>query len=131
MEYTTLKLIHQGAVAVSVAGFFARGLASQAGAAWVSSRPAKTLPHIVDTVLLLSALALAWMLQLTPGQAPWLLAKLIGLVGYIGLGVVALRAGVPRGVRLAAWLGALLTVAWMVSVAITKQPTGFLAGALS
>ena len=39
---------------------------------------AKTLPHLVDTVLLLSALTLAWMLRLTPGNAPWLLAKIVG-----------------------------------------------------
>ena len=31
-------------------------------------RAAKSLPHVVDTVLLLSALTLAWMLRLTPGE---------------------------------------------------------------
>jgi hypothetical protein len=30
----------------------------------------KVLEHVVDTVLLLSALTLAWMLRLTPGDAP-------------------------------------------------------------
>jgi len=124
MDYFTVKLIHQGAVALSLTGFFVRGAASLAGAGWVRHRAAKTLPHVVDTVLLLSALTLAWMLRLTPGNAPWLAAKLLGLVAYVALGVVALRPGRPRWVRLAAWLAALATAAWIVSVALTKDPLG-------
>ena len=126
MEYATLKLLHQGAVVLSIAGFFLRGAAGLAGARWVRGRLARTLPHVVDTVLLVSALALAWMLRLTPGNAPWLLAKIVGLIVYVGLGIVALRPGRPAAVRATAWLAALATVAWIVSVAITKTPLGFL-----
>ena len=127
MDYAVVKLIHQSAVTLSVSGFFLRGAASLAGARWVGSRAARTLPHVIDSILLLSALALAWMLRLTPGNAPWLLAKVIGLIVYVGLGVVALRPGHPRGVRAAAWMAALLTALWIVSVAITKNPLGFIA----
>src|SRR6185436_6922057 len=106
LDYAALKLVHQSAVALSVTGFFVRGLASFSGAGWVRSRAARTLPHAVDTVLLLSALAMAWMLRLTPGNAPWLLAKIVGLVLYVGLGVVALRPGRSLAVRAAAWTAA-------------------------
>ncbi len=127
MDYSTIKLIHQTAVTLSLTGFFVRGAGSLAGAKWITSRPAKTLPHLVDTVLLASAITLAWMLQLNPLQAPWLMAKIIGLLAYIGLGVVAMRATLPRRTRALAWIGAVATAAWIVSVAITKQPAGFLA----
>ncbi|ABE46607.1 Invasion gene expression up-regulator, SirB [Polaromonas sp. JS666] len=127
MDYLALKTVHQAAVALSLAGFFARGLASLLGAAWVRGRLARTLPHIVDSVLLVSALLLAWRLQLTPGAAPWLMAKIAGLLVYIGLGVVALRPGRPAAVRAAAWVTALATFGWIVSVAITKNPLGVLA----
>ena len=127
MEYATLKAIHQTAVALSLTGFFARGLASLLGAAWVRGRLARTLPHIVDSVLLISALLLAWTLRLTPGSAPWLMAKVVGLLVYIGLGVVALRPGPRASVRAVAWVAALATFGWIVSVAITKNPLGFLA----
>jgi uncharacterized membrane protein SirB2 len=80
MDYALVKLVHQGAVTLSLTGFFVRGAASLAGAHWVQGRAAKTLPHVVDSVLLLSALTLTWMLRLDPGHAPWLLAKIIGLV---------------------------------------------------
>lgn len=124
MDYFTLKLVHQTAVALSITGFFVRGAASLAGARWVAGRAAKALPQLIDTVLLVSALALAFTLRLTPGNAPWLMAKIAGLVVYIALGVVALRADRPHGVRAAAWVGALAVVGWMVSVAITKSPLG-------
>lgn len=124
MDYFTVKLIHQCAVALSIAGFFVRGAAALAGAGWVRTRPARTVPHVIDTVLLVSALTLAWMLRLTPGNAPWLTAKVVGLVLYIALGVMALRPGRPAGWRMAAWLAALATAGWIVSVALTKDPLG-------
>ncbi|MEO6017729.1 MAG: SirB2 family protein [Polaromonas sp.] len=127
MDYLLLKTIHQTAVALSLAGFFARGLASLRGARWVRSRLARTLPHVIDSVLLGSALALAWQLRLTPFAAPWLMAKIAGLLLYIGLGVVALRTGPPVALRAIAWVGALATFGWIVSVAITKNPLGALA----
>lgn len=127
MDYALVKTIHQTAVALSFAGFFARGLASLRGTRWVHGRVAKTLPHIVDSVLLLSALTLAWMLRLNPAHAPWLLAKIIGLLVYIGLGMLALKPGRPAAVRACAWLAALATFGWIASVAITKSPLGFLA----
>ncbi len=130
MDYGVLKAVHLGAVALSLGGFFTRGLAALRGASWVRSRPARTLPHIVDTVLLLSALAMAWMLRLTPANAPWLAAKIVGLLLYIALGIVALRPGRPWRSRAAAWLAALAVFAWIVSVAYLKTPLGFFAAIL-
>jgi uncharacterized membrane protein SirB2 len=127
MDYGVVKLVHQGAVALSLLGFFARGAASLTGAAWVRRPAARRWPHVIDTVLLLSALLLAWMLRLQPAQAPWLLAKIGGLLLYIGLGVVALRPGLPWRWRAGAWLAALATAGWIVSIAVTKSPWGFLA----
>lgn len=127
MDYAGLKLIHQCAVALSVAGFMLRGAAALAGARWVRGRAARTWPHLVDSVLLLSALALAWTLRLNPLATPWLLAKIAGLLAYIGLGMLALRPGRPWPLRALAWLAALGVVGWIVSVALSKQPSGFLA----
>jgi uncharacterized membrane protein SirB2 len=126
MDYPTLKALHQGFATLSFAGFLARGAASLSGAGWVRSRPARILPHVVDTALLASALGLAFTLRVDPVHTPWLAAKIAGLVAYILLGIVALRPGRPVGVRAAAWVSALAVFAWIVSVAVTKQPSGFL-----
>ena len=125
MDYPTLKLIHLSAIACSGLGFTIRGVASLRGAPWLQGRRAKTVPHVVDTVLLLSALALAVQLQLNPAHTPWLLAKLIGLALYIALGMVALRPRFSLAVRSGAWVLALGVFAWIASVAITKSPLGF------
>ena len=126
MDYATLKLVHQTAVVLSISGFLARGVGALAGAAWVRSRLAHSLPHGVDTVLLASALGLAWMLRLNPLATPWLLAKVVGLLLYIALGVIALRPGLPRPARAIALTAALLCFAQIVATAITKRPAGLL-----
>ncbi len=126
MDYATLKLVHQASVVLSISGFVVRGLASLAGAAWLRSRVARTLPHVVDTVLLVSALGLAWTLRLNPLATPWLLGKIILLLAYIGLGMVALRPALPRHWRAAAFAGALLCFAHIAAMAITKRPAGLL-----
>lgn len=127
MDYLVLKIIHQSAVALSISGFFARGLGSLLGARWVRGRTARSVPHVVDTVLLASAIALAWMASINPLHAPWLMAKIIGLLAYIGLGLVALRPGFAVRTRALAWLAALITFIYIVSVAISKNVAGFLA----
>lgn len=126
MDYLAVRTFHESAVALSIGGFTARAGAGLAGMAWVRTRWAKTLPHGVDTALLASALVLVAMLRVNPFATPWLLAKLCGLAAYIALGVVALRPGVARGTRAGATVAALLVAGWIVSVAITKSPLGWL-----
>lgn len=127
MDYGVVKLIHQSAVALSFVGFLARGLGMLADSDWVRGRVARTLPHVVDTILLLSGVTLAWQLRLSPTAAPWLAAKLLGLVVYIGLGMIALRRGRTKRQRTVAGIAALVTFGYIVSVALTQDPLGFLA----
>jgi uncharacterized membrane protein SirB2 len=125
MDYAVVKTIHQTAVALSIVGFVARGVGMFAGAAWARGRIAKTLPHGVDTLLLLSAITLVAMLGLNPLSTPWLMAKIGGLLLYIALGMLALRPALALPLRAAAWVGALVTFAWIASVAMSKNPAGF------
>jgi len=124
VDYFAVRAIHQTAVAVSFCGFFARGVGVIAAAKWVRSRITRTVPHVVDTVLLATALWLVWQWHATPRTTPWLVAKVFGLLAYVVLGGVALRPATPPRWRVAAWLAALATFAWIVSVAISKDPLG-------
>jgi uncharacterized membrane protein SirB2 len=128
VDYALLKTLHVGAVLLSGAGFFARGIGMLMNARWIRGRAARLAPHVVDTVLLLSALALAWTMGVSPLSHAWLAAKLVGLLVYIGLGFIALRLRHTRAVRATAWVGALFVFAYIISVALTKNPRGFLAG---
>ena len=80
---------------------------------------------MIDTVLLVSALWLAWQLG-AQGTRGWLAAKLAGLAVYIALGAVALKRGRTRATRTAAFVAALATFGYIVSVAVTKSPLGLL-----
>ena len=88
-------------------------------------------PHAVDSVLLASALGLAWVGGFRPFEVPWLEAKLVGLALYIVAGTIALKRGRTAGCGTAAFAMALLAYAYIVSVALTKHPQGWLAGGVA
>ena len=122
MSYTALKIIHVSCVASSYALFVTRGVWMLRSPGLLQRRWVKVVPHVVDTVLLASAIGLAVMLHQYPLTTGWLTAKLAGLIVYIGLGTIALKRGKSRGVRLAAWLAAQAVFFYIVAVAITRQP---------
>jgi uncharacterized membrane protein SirB2 len=124
--YFVLHSVHISCAFISIAGFALRGFWMATGHPLLHSALARRLPHIVDTFLLLSAIMLLVVLRLSPLETPWVAAKLIALLLYIGLGMVALRFGRSRGVRIGAWLLALVTAGYIVSVAYSKSPLGFL-----
>jgi uncharacterized membrane protein SirB2 len=125
--YRLAYSVHVVCVVISASLFVARGAAETAGADWRKWRVLRVAPHFVDTVLLASAVTMVWLLGLSPIAQPWLAAKLVGLVCYIGLGLVALRFGGTKKVRRIAFAGALVTLAYIVSVALSRDPKGFLA----
>ncbi|QID17212.1 SirB2 family protein [Nitrogeniibacter mangrovi] len=122
--YQVIKHVHLTSVALSLAGFLLRGFWMVTGSPLLKARLTRVLPHVVDTVLLGSALALVSFYDSVPA---WVWAKVIGLLCYIVLGTIALKRGRTLTIRLVAMGAALLTFAWIVSVALTKQPAGFLA----
>ena len=120
--YLILKHTHLTAVALSFALFFLRGLWMLTDSAQLQKRWVKIVPHIVDTILLASAIALAVLIQQYPFVQAWLTAKLVALAVYIGLGTIAIKRGRSKGVRVIAWIGALLTFGYIVAVALTRNP---------
>ncbi len=125
--YLALKHFHITCVVLSGAGFLLRGWWSVSASPLLRAPLTRRLPHLVDSCLLASAIGLAWMAGQYPFVHGWLTAKVFGLLAYIGFGTVALKPGRPRGVRLAALVAALLVFAYIVSVARSKNPLGWLA----
>lgn len=126
--YLLTKSIHELCALASFTLFFVRGVWMLRESPQLSRRWVNILPHGIDTLLLASAIALTLMLRQYPLIDAWLSAKLIGLLVYIGLGLVALRYGKTRGVRAAAWIGALAVFLYIVSVALSHDPLGFFRG---
>ena len=119
--YTLLKYLHLACVVLSGGGFVLRGAWMMRGSPMLARRWVRVAPHVVDTALLASAIALAVMIGQYPLVHGWLTAKVLGLLAYIVLGTIALKRGRTRGVRVAAFGGALLVFAYIVAVAITKS----------
>ena len=122
MDYASLKIVHVGCVAASYALFVVRGIWMMRESSHLQHRWVRIVPHLVDTLLLASAVALAIMSHQYPLANGWLTAKVAGLLIYIGLGTVALKRGRTRRVRVTAWLAAQAVFFYIVAVAITRQP---------
>lgn len=99
---------------------------------WLLRRPAmlqqrwvRILPHANDTLLLLSGVMLVMITHLYPftPQGARLTQKLVGVIIYIALGFVVLgRRPKPLKVRWAAFIVALLALAAVIHLAVTKIP---------
>lgn len=120
-SYTTLAAIHILTAFISVTGFFMRGIWMMRSSSLLQQRWVRVAPHINDTVLLLSAIALVFITSQYPGPAAWLNAKIVALVVYIVLGVIALNRGKTKGVRVTAWCLALLAYTYIMVVAFSKN----------
>ncbi len=125
MHYTVIKFVHMGCVALTLFLFVLRGALVVATNARLESRLLVVVPQVVDTVLLASAIALSVMLQQYPLVDPWLTAKVVGLVVYIGLGLVVMRFATRRSQRFVAFIGALAAFGYILAVAVTKRPFPF------
>ena len=117
-----LKSLHVTCVIISYLLFFLRGFWLLRNSPVMRQRWVRIAPHSVDTVLLASAIVLAWQLGYTPFNSPWLAAKVIALLFYIGLGLVAFRFAKTGQIRLVAWLAAQAAFFYIVAAAITHDP---------
>lgn len=126
MSYTLLKLVHVSSVMLSYLLFLTRGIWMMRASAQLQQRWVKVMPHVIDTTLLASAIMLAVLIQQNPLVNSWLTAKVVGLLIYIGLGMVSLRFGKTRMVKVSAWIMAQLVFFYIVLVALTKNPAIFL-----
>ena len=117
-----VKQVHIVCALLSGSGFIYRGILMLRGSPLLRARLMKIAPHVVDTVLLISAISLASQWGWAALEMPWLLTKIVALLIYIVLGAIALRRGRTKRVRATAWLAALGVFAYIVAVAITKNP---------
>jgi uncharacterized membrane protein SirB2 len=122
MDYLVLKQVHVACAALSFTGFLVRGVWMLRDSPLLAARWVRIAPHVNDTVLLASAIAMAIMSGQYPLQQGWLTAKVVALAAYIALGMLALRPGRRRAVRAAAWIGALAVFLYIVAVALTRTP---------
>lgn len=126
--YLALRNVHITCAILTIALFLLRGGLMLADSPWQRNVVLRYLPHAVDTVLLTTALMLTTVIHQYPFAVDWLTAKVVLLVAYIVLGSIALKRGRTRAIRVIAFVAALATIGFLVTVARAHHPLGMFAG---
>ncbi len=124
--YQTVKHIHMLAVALSGIFFLVRGRWMMQQSENLQKKWVKVLPHIIDSLLLLAALTLLFSGGWYHSLPSWIVAKILALIIYIGLGTMALKRGKTLEVRLICFVLAISVFVYMILVAISKSPVPIL-----
>lgn len=120
--YETIKIIHITTAVLSFCGFVLRGVWMMQSSLRLQSIGVKIVPHINDTILLVSATVLMVLSLQYPISTAWINAKLIALLVYIILGTIALKRGKTIATRIIAWVLAILVFIYILGVANSKNP---------
>ena len=120
-----IKLIHMSTAFISISFFMVRGF-------WVFNNPemmnkkwVKIVPHINDTILLVTAIMLAVGIQQYPFTHGWLSAKFIALLLYIIFGTLALKSAKEMKNKVVFFVLSLLMFGYIVGVAMSRTASWF------
>ncbi len=122
MSYIAFKHLHTTLATLTLLVFLLRGAWAMMGSAMLDKKWAKITPHVIYTLLLISAFGVAWLGWGYPQvMHGWITAKLIGLVAFIAAGVMAFRPSGGKRLRLDMFALALVIYGYLVAVALTKS----------
>lgn len=124
--YVQIKAFHILVALMSGSLFALRGGAMLGGARWPNAAIVRWTSYAIDTALLTAALMLLTILPRATFANGWLAVKLTLLVGYIVLGVYALRRAKTQRARVLCFVGALLLFAGIYATARSHDPLGAL-----
>lgn len=126
MSYAALKHAHMLFVALSLLMFVLRGMMMMADSGLLQKKFFRIAPHIIDTLLLVSAIALTFSINQYPFVHSWLTAKVIALFVYIGLGTIAIKRGSSKQAKIIAFFASIVVFMYIAAVAKTHNPLPFM-----
>ena len=119
--YYMLKLIHVACVVISGSLFIYRYARLSVRPDQPLAKALKVLPHINDTVLLVSAIGMLSLIGLNPFTTSWLLAKILALLVYITLGAICMQSLPGSKRQTVSFVGAISVFAYILLVGLSKQ----------
>lgn len=124
--YQAVVHIHVAAVMISLAFLSFRFALMLKDSSILQQKWLKITPHIVDTVLLGTAI---WLLTLSSMVEidGWVASKVIGVILYIVSGIFALKWAKTNRSRVIGFVCAVIWLMLTALVAFSKQPFSFLA----
>ena len=126
-HYFLIKQLHMTAATLSISFFVLRAWWSVRESPHLDARWVRLLPHLIDTALLGLGVTLMVLLSVWPWELPWLGAKLLALLAYIGIGTIAIKRGPTPRARAMAAVVAVAIFAYMVGAAVRHSPLSWLA----
>ncbi|MBT5229798.1 MAG: SirB2 family protein [Methylococcales bacterium] len=125
ISYTALKHFHLATVAITIGLFSFRAILHFLNHPLRQKTLLKILPHVNDTLLLISGISLIVSTELYPTEHTWVLAKLIAVLVYIGLGVIFFKRCQSLPSKLVGIAASFACLAYIALVAITKSAIPF------
>ncbi|QSX29165.1 SirB2 family protein [Shewanella cyperi] len=119
--YPAVKHLHLTLIGVSVLFFMVRFVMKMRESALLERKLFKVAPHVIDTFLLLSGLTLCLLIKQYPFVDTWLTEKIMAVVAYILLAIMAMKSNRGKLFRSFAFLGALAWVVYAAKMAHFKQ----------
>ena len=119
--YQFTKHLHLTAVVLTIALFILRFIWLTRSSGMLQKKWVKIVPHVVDTVLLASAIALCFILAYNPLEQTWLLHKIVAVIIYILVGYWTLKKAQSLPQK---WLGfaiAMACIAVAGKLVVSKQ----------
>ena len=120
------KLIHMSTAFISISLFMLRGFWVYRESTMMNKKWVKIVPHINDTILLITAVILTFAIQQYPFVDSWLTAKFTALIIYIILGMFALKRAKELKNKAIFFALSLLMFSYIVGVALTRTAGWFL-----
>lgn len=120
----SVKYVHMLCAASTSALFILRGLWMFNESPLLQRRWTRIVPPAIDTALLLTGVYMTVQIRQYPFIDAWLTVKLLAVLVYIIFGIMAFR-GRSKRLRVIFWCLALVTFAYIVMVARSKDPFPF------
>ncbi|HFD33434.1 MAG TPA: regulator SirB [Gammaproteobacteria bacterium] len=120
-----IKLIHMSTAFISISLFLLRGFWVFQNSSMMSKRWVKIVPHVNDTLLLITATILAITTHQYPFVDNWLTAKFSALIIYIFTGMYALKRAKSKKNKVIFFILSVLIFIYIVMVAITRSAIWF------
>jgi uncharacterized membrane protein SirB2 len=119
-----IKMFHLIFILLSIVSFVGRVILAQMDSEMLEQKWVKIGPHIVNTLLLITGFTLVFQGGWLSGEYGWIVAKIIALLGYVGLGTLAIKS--QGTLRWQAFAGAMACFVYIAIVAVSKQALFFL-----
>ncbi len=119
-----LKTLHLTFILLSLISFIGRVILSEINPELLKLKAFKIAPHIINALLIGSGFVLVFQGNWLSGEYGWIIAKLLVLIAYIGLGLFVMKNQGTK--KWLAFIAAMACIVYIGIVAVTKNALFFL-----